>query len=151
VIIVWFGVTIVRSWPQYFALGSVLAAWAMLFIMNMASPDAIVARNHLARAARGDQFDVAYVTRYLSADAVPAILANRATWNRESGASIELATGTCECNAPCNMAPTTFKQWADGPKSAGSWNWSAWRAGVNLQRTHDTAFHEVCVKRSPSS
>ena len=58
-----------------FAFGGLLAGLALLLVLNVLSPDAVIARTNLARAqaGAGRPLDVGYLGA-LSADAVPALL-----------------------------------------------------------------------------
>jgi hypothetical protein len=69
----WFALTVLRGARERFAIGAVVAGFAVLGALNVASPDALIVRFNAARAAAGLPFDAAYV-RALSADAVPALV-----------------------------------------------------------------------------
>lgn len=62
---------------RQFAFGALIAALALLAGLNLLNPDAFIARTNLARAqaSSGPRLDTEYLTRTLSADAVPALLA----------------------------------------------------------------------------
>jgi hypothetical protein len=69
VVLVWFALTVVRGRPRAFAFGMILAGFAATVALNVANPDAVIARTNLARP----HVDVAYLGG-LSDDAVPALL-----------------------------------------------------------------------------
>jgi hypothetical protein len=69
-----FAVTVLRGHRERFASAALLAGVAGVLLLNLANPDAIIARTDLARAGGPGQFDPAYVGT-LSADAIPAIAA----------------------------------------------------------------------------
>jgi hypothetical protein len=69
VVLVWFGLTVVRGRPRAFAFGAILAGFAATVVLNAANPDALIARTNLARP----HVDVAYLGR-LSDDAMPSLL-----------------------------------------------------------------------------
>jgi hypothetical protein len=80
-------VTILPRSPQYrigrrrFAFGALVAILALVAFLDLANPDAWVARVNLDRSASqvGQPLDAAYLTDSLSVDAVPAILARLPT------------------------------------------------------------------------
>ena len=53
--------------------GALTAAFAVVVLVNVASPEAFIVRHNVARAERGETFDAAYLNA-LSDDAVPAIV-----------------------------------------------------------------------------
>ncbi|MFL5979207.1 MAG: DUF4153 domain-containing protein, partial [Gaiellaceae bacterium] len=64
-----FGVTVLRGRRGSFALGAMVAGFAATAVLNVANPDALIARTNLDRS----RVDVSYVAG-LSDDAVPAML-----------------------------------------------------------------------------
>ncbi|HET7459486.1 MAG TPA: DUF4173 domain-containing protein [Gemmatimonadaceae bacterium] len=74
VVLAWFAATVLRGrgTPQ-FAFGGLVSAWLALAVLDVANPDAIIARNNLARLERGANFDATYVST-LSGDAVPVVV-----------------------------------------------------------------------------
>lgn len=62
---------------RHFAFGALVTALATLTVLNLANPDALIARVNLERAIAGvgQPLDSAYLTQNLGADAVPASLA----------------------------------------------------------------------------
>jgi hypothetical protein len=81
VFIIWLGVLlaaavaleIVRR-QRAFALAALLAALGFALTLNLLNVDAFIARQNIARSARGDELDVAYLAT-LSLDAAPALVA----------------------------------------------------------------------------
>jgi hypothetical protein len=69
----WLVLTVLRGRRERFAFGGILAGLACLAALHLLSPDALIARVNLDRAAAGKPYDGTYL-RTLSADAVPAIL-----------------------------------------------------------------------------
>jgi hypothetical protein len=69
----WFAATVLRDRRSRFVPGALVGGYAALLILNLANPDAIVARVNLDRAARGAPLDTDYL-RTLSADAAPDIV-----------------------------------------------------------------------------
>jgi hypothetical protein len=80
VVVVWLGVTVLRDWGRPFIGGTVISGLATLLALNVADPDAIVARTNIARAStlsggKRPGLDLAYLAR-LEGRGVP--LATRA-------------------------------------------------------------------------
>jgi len=70
----WFGATVLRGQRGRFVAGAILAGFAVVAVVNVIDPDAMIARANLARAARGDELDAGYLT-LLDADAAPVLAA----------------------------------------------------------------------------
>jgi hypothetical protein len=70
----WFGWSVLRGRRANFAFGAVAGGFGVLAALNLANPEAIVARVNIARAERGAELDVGYLYR-LGADATPTIAA----------------------------------------------------------------------------
>ncbi|MGD2134873.1 MAG: DUF4173 domain-containing protein [Gemmatimonadales bacterium] len=71
--LLWFALTVLRARRDRFGFGTIVAGLAVLVGLNLANPDALVARVNIERAAAGVQLDVAYLGT-LSADATPTLL-----------------------------------------------------------------------------
>jgi hypothetical protein len=69
VVLLWALATVVRGRGRRFAVGAVAAGFVATALLNIANPDALIARTQLART----NIDVSYVSR-LSADAVPVLV-----------------------------------------------------------------------------
>ncbi|HSW11121.1 MAG TPA: DUF4173 domain-containing protein [Bacillota bacterium] len=74
-VIAWFCATVLRGRRERFAAGALAAGLAMVILLNVVNPDALVARVNIGRMADGRPVDVWHLGR-LSADAVPALLAS---------------------------------------------------------------------------
>ncbi len=68
----WFALTLRQDRTERFAFGAVVSGFALLAVLNLINPDALVARVNLARGDAGKELDVSYLSR-LSADAAPTI------------------------------------------------------------------------------
>src|SRR5215471_2883239 len=64
---------VLRGRRDRFAFGSMIAGFAIIGVLHVANPDAMIVRTNAARAACGRTFDVAYNTS-LSADSVPELV-----------------------------------------------------------------------------
>jgi len=69
----WFAATVLRGRRDRFAFGAMMAGFAIIGILHVANPDAMIVRTNAGRAACGRTFDVAYNTS-LSADSVPELV-----------------------------------------------------------------------------
>jgi hypothetical protein len=74
VLFAWFAATVLRSRRGRFALGGVVQGLAVLGMLHLVNPDALIARVNLDRAGRDERVDDAYLVHNLSADAVPLLL-----------------------------------------------------------------------------
>jgi len=73
-VFVWMAVTVVRARPRLFVTGTLVAGFVATLALNVANPDALIARTNLARP----HVDAAYLGS-LSDDAVPVLLARLPT------------------------------------------------------------------------
>jgi len=114
-VLAWYVLTELRGRLERFATGAVAAGFLVLAALNVANPDAVIARVNLRRAAAGAALDAAYLAR-LSTDAVPA-LASR--WSALDPA------------ARCALEARVLR---DAERAAGwrAWTWSTWRASRAL-------------------
>jgi hypothetical protein len=66
---------------RLFAFGALIAGMALILVLNILNPDALIARTNLARsvAGVGEELDVKYLTTQLSADAIPVLAAGMPT------------------------------------------------------------------------
>jgi hypothetical protein len=72
-VLAWFGGTVLRGHRERFVLGSLVAGFVVLALLNGVNPEAMVARANLRRAAAGTELDLDYAAQ-LGADAVPTLL-----------------------------------------------------------------------------
>jgi hypothetical protein len=68
-VFVWFAVTVVRARPRLFVTGALVSGFVATLALNIANPDALIARTNLDRP----RVDAAYLGN-LSDDAVPVLL-----------------------------------------------------------------------------
>lgn len=124
-VVVWLALTVLRGWGRPFAAGAVLSGLAILAALNVASPDTLVARVNIGRAATqtdrsGPPLDLVHLARL-------------------SGEAVELATGavvTYSVGDPdrrCEATRMLLARW--GPFSRarqqrlGPASWRRWNAG----------------------
>jgi len=123
VVFVWFAATVLRGRRSRLAPGAVVAALGTLLLLNLANPDAVIARVNLERAAVKGDLDTAYLAR-LSGDAVPTLLTG-----------IE----RLEPTSRCSLAVALRKRWVDSSGVAISidraWTWGRIRAREAWRRS----------------
>lgn len=113
VVLGWFAATVLRGrGTPAFAFGAVVSAWLAVGALDVANPDAIIARTNLRRLDRGARFDAKYVTA-LSGDAVPSL----ARWLRDHPAA---PPDVVRCTLEHSVARWTTPQHEDG--------WRTWNA-----------------------
>jgi hypothetical protein len=76
VLFVWFAATVLRGRRNRFALGAMVSGFAIILMMHLINPDAMMVQVNAHRAAQGRTFDVCYNTS-LSADSVPELVRHR--------------------------------------------------------------------------
>jgi hypothetical protein len=108
-VLAWFVATVLRGRRERFAFGAMIAGLAMVALLNVLNPDALIVSTNVERAQAGKRFDAAYVAT-LSADAVPEILRALPQLPEEDRQTV--AQGVAE-------------RWAGTPTSdLRSWNWA---------------------------
>jgi hypothetical protein len=65
--------TVLVGGGRRFAAGALLSGLVAVLLLNAANPDALIARNNIARFESGERFDAFYLTS-LSSDAVPVLV-----------------------------------------------------------------------------
>jgi hypothetical protein len=73
IVLLWLVLTVVRGRRERFVAGGVVAAAACMGVLYVMSPDTVIARVNMDRAAAGAEYDGHYLTA-LSADAVPVLI-----------------------------------------------------------------------------
>jgi hypothetical protein len=73
-VLLWFCATVLSGRRERFTFGAVVALYALLLLLTIGNPGAIVARTNIARARAGVPFDARYNVT-LGADAVPELVA----------------------------------------------------------------------------
>lgn len=115
-VLLWLAATVLRGRRDRFAFGMLTSGLAVVALLFLINPDAVVARTNLARLASAeaaDRFDVAYAAS-LSADAAPVLLA---------------ALPGLPPAAQCPLARRMLRRWGpERERSIRSWNGSVARA-----------------------
>ena len=127
-VLAWLALTVLRGRPRRFVFGAIAGGLACLVALHAIDPDARVARVNLARAAAGAEYDGHYL-RGLGADAVPALLAARAT---------------LPAAERCRIDAMLAERWA-GPRPGG---WRTWnRADAAARRQVANSRHDQRMDR----
>lgn len=121
VLIVWFFITVMRERRERFVFGAIVSGLAVLVVLHLINPEALIVRTNLARAAEGKRFDADYAARS-GPDALPLLLDAMPKLKPEDQRTIAEAL-----LARMDRQPAT--DWRN-------WNWSQARANelVNAQR-----------------
>jgi hypothetical protein len=86
---------------RWFVGATAMTALALLLVLNIANPEAVVARFNVDRATSTGKLDPQYLTE-LSGDAVPTLLASRSRLQPEQFSQIKNAV----CTGPLTYAPS---------------------------------------------
>jgi hypothetical protein len=116
-VFVWLGATVVRARPRLFVTGALVSGFVATLALNIADPDALIARTNLDRP----HVDVRYLGN-LSDDAVPVLLAR-------------LPSLPARIRVP--LAQELLRR-GDEPQRLAGWNASRARAHELLRRQHAT-------------
>jgi len=109
ILFVLFGYTVLRGQRERFAFGALISGLAMVVVLNVINPDAMIVRINAERARNGKQIDADYITS-LSADSIPALM--------------EAMPGISE-PARQKAANKVIHDWSErGDPGWRSWNWS---------------------------
>jgi hypothetical protein len=122
IVLAWLLVTVLRGRRGRFAVGALAAVFAAVFALDVANPDALIARTNTARGLEGKPLDVRYLGT-LSPDATPVLarelprLARTRPADRDALAALaaQLIARTSEAN-----------DWR-------SWSWSRRQAGLAVK------------------
>jgi hypothetical protein len=82
-----FAATVLRHHRQRFAGTAILSGFSVLFALHVLDPDALVAQHNLARAVRGEEFDVDHAL-HLGPGAVPILWQGASSLPAEAGSRL---------------------------------------------------------------
>lgn len=135
VVFVWFALTVLRGHRERFAFGAMVAGFALIAVLQVINPDALIVRVNAARAAEGRKFDAYYASR-LSADAVPELVA---------------ALPSLPPDKRCQVAGRLVRSWTEEELlDWRTWNFSRARA-VDLVQQNAASLHSMaCPRRAQS-
>ena len=117
IVFAWFAATVLRGRRAQFAAGGVGTGLAFIVILNLLSPDAVIARFNLARAGSAARFDAAYLGA-LSADALPVVFAT---------------LPALPAVQQCAVIRALHERWK-GPRGERDWNLSRAAAAAEIAR-----------------
>ena len=128
-VLLWFALTVLRGERDRFAFGALMAGFAAALLLNVVSPDALVARVNIERLEAGKRFDPYYLT-VLSADAVPVLV--RSFPEVGDARPYQVYVGEGGKKTPAERGPTlrqvVERRWERGPGDWRSWNLGRYRA-----------------------
>jgi hypothetical protein len=161
IVLGWLAWTVLRDRGERFVMGAIGSGVAVLLLLNLAAPDAIVARVNIARAAdatRGGstRLDLLYLAR-LSGEAAPLAVASVLAPPRTAPGTLAHAEAELE---RCDAIEVLARRW--GPESAtaatyrepGAWRrWNAGEAAALRVVAENasalrTARHDACRGRA---
>ena len=132
-VLLWIGVTVLRDCGQRFIAGCAASAFLVLVALNVAAPDAVVARYNQGRIfgmAEDAVADVQYMS-HLSADAIDVAL--RATLETPRAAIGSPARAAID-DARCMAAGNLVYRWGPTSRAARDYEdsaaWRLWNAGT---------------------
>lgn len=124
-VLLWFALTVLRARRDRFAFGALVAGFAAAVLLNVVSPDALVARVNIARLEADERFDPYYLT-FLSADAVPVLVESFPEVGDAHAYQPYVGGGNVQ-RGP-TLQQVVERQWKRGPTDWRSWNLSRFRA-----------------------
>jgi hypothetical protein len=147
-VLVWLALTVLRDHGSLFMAGTVLSGMVTLAALNVAAPDAIVARVNLARAARGADLDVAHLARLsgeaasLATSAVLAPSATIADSARRATANLQRCTAATDLLS--RWGPSSLTAQRQSVRDAAWRNWNAGEAqALRIVGEHARALRAV--------
>ncbi len=156
VVLAWLTVTVLRGWTRPFVAGAAISALVTLAALNVANPDALVARVNVARVAPRTTAAV----HQAKSDVAPLDLALLASLGGDAAAIVARAVISAPAGDTqrCVAARDLLRQW--GPDArlhlrdsrAASWRWwnageqAASRAILSSDAALRSAMHASCRK-----
>ncbi|MGV3709348.1 MAG: DUF4153 domain-containing protein [Gemmatimonas sp.] len=136
--LVWFAMTVLRGNSAHFFFGSASLAVATIVALNVMNPHVLVARNHIARAERGERYDANFLATQLGADAVPILVTaiERDIAARKAANPAAADVNSLCANSLCSVIPTLQRRWKE-PEAAqqfGRWTFGYSRARAAVKR-----------------
>ncbi|HEX5439074.1 MAG TPA: DUF4173 domain-containing protein [Gemmatimonadaceae bacterium] len=141
IVFVWLACTVLRSRPRTFAAGLVASGFVVLFALNVLNPDALVARENLARGdavgTRAAGADVRYVAS-LGGDAVPLLVSALTAPDSTVGASAPAER--------CAAATILLDRWTGKRHAQMARSWTQWNI-ARMRATRAVRAHEVALRQ----
>ncbi len=136
VVFAWFCLTVLRGARQHFAWGALWSALVILGVLHVVNPDDFIARTNVRLMNEGRSFD-AYYNSNLSDDAVPVLLENLPSMNFQQQCTVKLKTLS---RLERTNEETDFR----------SWNWSRYKARIEMINQQNSLNTEGCPVRYES-
>jgi hypothetical protein len=110
IVFVWFAVTVLRGYRQYFAWGALWSAFFILAATHVFNPDDFIVRTNIRLMQQGRQFDARY-NADLSADATPALLESEAPFNDQDAQTVFNTLARRHCHETSDMRSSNYSRW----------------------------------------
>ncbi|HEY1170742.1 MAG TPA: DUF4173 domain-containing protein [Verrucomicrobiae bacterium] len=130
----WLALTVLRDKRPYFAPGIVMAAFVMVFALNIYNPDARIAEHQLSRKEAGKNWDLDYLL-LLSADAVPVMVR---------------CLDKLDATEKQRVMERLVGRWTHGTDDWRTSNWSRWQA-AKWREDNQVLLKDVPLPREKSS
>ena len=145
VVFAWYGLTVLRGRAHDFAAGMTITGFATLAVLNLANPEALVARANIVRGAKAMQIadsvdvgnrsavpvDLFYLTYRLNGDAADQVVGALVAQPISPAGS---ASRIEEVKARCDAVRGLFRRWGAGPIESEAWreasDWRLWNVGA---------------------
>jgi hypothetical protein len=149
IVFVWLAFTVLRSRPRTFATGLVVSGLVVLFTLNVLNPDALVARENLARGDAGRTgaagSDLRYVAS-LGGDAVPRLVSALTAPN--------IAVDTAAPGDRCAAARILLARWTGERRARMAGNWTQWNSAreraARAVRAHEALLQQLACPETPN-
>jgi uncharacterized protein DUF4153 len=149
IVFVWLAFTVLRSRPRSFATGLVVSGLVVLFTLNVLNPDALVARENLARGDAGRTGAAGSDLRYVAAlggDAVPLLVSALTAPN--------IAVGTLAQGDRCAAARVLLARWTGERRARMTGNWTQWNSAregaARAVRAHEAELQQLACPETPN-
>jgi hypothetical protein len=145
VVFAWYGLTVLRGRAHDFAAGMTITGFATLAVLNLANPEALVARANIVRGTTAMQIadsvdvgnrsavpvDLFYLTYRLNGDAADQVVGALVAQPISPAGS---ASRIEEVKARCDAVRGLFRRWGAGPIESEAWreasDWRLWNVGA---------------------
>jgi len=149
IVFVWLAVTVLRSRPRTFATGLVVSGLVVLFTLNVLNPDALVARENLARGDAGRTGAAGSDLRYVAAlggDAVPLLVS--------ALTAPSIAVDTAASGDRCAAARVLLARWTGERRARMAGNWTQWNSAreraAGAVRAHEAELQQLACPETPN-
>jgi hypothetical protein len=127
VVFVWFAASVLASRRDRFLAVTIVTAVVALIVLNVLSPDTMIARTNTARAAEGKEFDAEHAA-ILGPDAVPELIN-----------SLDRLSDT----DACTIASALLERWRDVDLDPRGWNYARAEA-IDAVKDNEARLEAAC-------